>query len=62
MGGVVGDDDGRDLDLIKIRQEIAVIRAEEHQPHRLALQTQLHRALDLVVVLVNEIDDQRMRR
>ena len=60
--GVVRNDDGGDGDARKILLKVGVRRAEEHQSHRLALRAELHGALDLIRVLVDEIDDQRMLR
>ena len=60
--GVVRNDNGGDSDTRKILLKVGVRRAEEHQAHRLALRAELHGALDLIRVLVDEIDDQRMLR
>ena len=62
LARVVRDDDGRDADLVKIRGQIAVRRAEKHEAHRLALAAELDGAQNLVVILVDEINDQRMAR
>ena len=58
---VVRDDNGRHMDLFKVVSEIAVRSAEEHDAHRLAFAAKLDRAQNLVLVLIDKIDDQRMR-
>ena len=49
------------MDLVKIPDKMAVRCAEEHHAHRLAFPAELDGAQDLVVILIDKVDDQRVR-
>ncbi len=55
------DDDGGDGNPGKVPEEVLVAAAEEHQSAGLPLADEMRCPLHLVVVLIDEIDDERVR-